>query len=179
MINKIKKLISLAILYTKGGVAYAKHVGVKIGANCRIYTTHFGSEPFLITIGNNVTVTSGVKFITHDGVGWLMRDEKGRRYIYNKIEIGNSVFIGVNAIIMPGVKIEDRVIVAPGSVITKSIPSGVIVAGIPAKVIGKYADIEDRMLKEYISDKDMRKELSYKERILKIYKQEFKPYMTV
>ena len=171
------KLGSYVILYFKGKIAYARHLGVKIGDNCRIYTIHFGSEPFLISIGNNVTVTSGVKFITHDGSTWLMRDQKGRRFYYAPIAIKNNVFIGVNSIIMPGVKIEDRVIIAAGSVVTKSIPSGVIVAGVPAKIIGKYDDIERRMLESYVSEEDINKTISYEERVKKVISSEFKPFL--
>lgn len=119
----------------------ARKTGVNIGKNCRIYTSYFGSEPFLISIGDNVTVTSDVKFITHDGSGWLMKDKKGRRYYYHGISVGNNVFIGVNSIIMPGVKIEDNVVVGAGSVVTKSVPEGcVLVAGVPARIIGRYDD---------------------------------------
>ncbi len=149
-------------------MAFAKAKGVNIGSDCRIYTTSFGSEPFLITIGHHVTVTSGVKFITHDGTGWLMRDEKGRRFLYQRIKIGNYVFIGVNSIIMPGVLIEDRVIVAPGAVVTKSVKSGSIVAGVPAKVIGKYDDIEKKMLDSYVYEKQLNMDVDYKERILQV-----------
>lgn len=177
MFQLVKKVKSYVILYVKGGVSYAKYMGVKIGNNCRIYTTYFGSEPFLITIGSNVTITSGVKFLTHDGSTWLMRDQKGRRFYYAPITIGDNVFIGVNSIIMPGVKIEDRVIVAAGSVVTKSIPQGTIVAGVPAKVIGVYNDIEKRMLESYISEKDFNKTENYQERIKKIVSSEFKPFM--
>lgn len=173
----IKKLHSLFILYSKGGVPYAKHLGVKIGERCRIYTTHFGSEPFLISIGNDVTITSGVKLLTHDGSTWLMRDEKGRRYKFQNIEIGNKVFIGVNSIIMPGVKIENNVIIAAGSVVTKSIPSGVVVAGVPAKKIGDYNSIANRMLKDCISDDDMDFNKSYIDRINEIKDSSFKNYL--
>ena len=52
---------------TKTGVEYALYKGVKIGDNCRIYTRSFGSEPWMISIGNKVTITSGVILLTHDG----------------------------------------------------------------------------------------------------------------
>jgi acetyltransferase-like isoleucine patch superfamily enzyme len=173
----LRHLKKFYILYTKGTVKYGRKIGVQIGEGCRIYTTQFGSEPFLIKIGNKVTITSGVKFITHDGSTWLMRDEKGRRYLFQRIDIGNNVFIGVNSIIMPGVKIEDNVIVAAGSIITKSIPSGVIVAGVPAKIIGSYSEIEKRMLDLYFSDKDLNKKLNYEERINSVLTTEFKPFL--
>ncbi|MDR2119194.1 MAG: acyltransferase [Tannerellaceae bacterium] len=155
---------------------YARHSGVKIGKDCRIYTVRFGSEPFLISIGNHCTITSGVTFITHDGSTWLHRDEKGRRYYYAPIEIGNDVFIGANTLILPGIKIEDNVIVGAGSILTKSVPSGVIVAGNPAKIIGSYDELKRKRLETFISDKEMDKSIIYKERILKVV-QGFKPFM--
>lgn len=174
----IKKLKALLVLFFSGKKRYAETIGVKLGKNCRVYTIDWGSEPFLITIGDNVTVTYGVKFITHDGSAWLMRDERGRRYSYSPISVGNNVFIGIDSIIMPGVKIEDRVIVAAGSVVTKSVPAGSVVAGVPAKVIGKFDDIEQKMLSQFISDADLDKTLGYKERILKVTVNEFKPFLT-
>lgn len=175
--KKIFKIYYLFYLILFGKKKYAKKIGVKIGENCRIYTTHFGSEPFLISIGDNVTITSGVKFLTHDGSTWLIRDEKGRRYLYQKIDIDNNVFVGVNSIIMPGVKIEKNVIVAAGSVVTKSIPSGSVVAGVPAKIIGRFEEIENKMLTSYISDFDINKKLSYKQRVLEVLTTEYKPYL--
>jgi acetyltransferase-like isoleucine patch superfamily enzyme len=177
MIGKIKWIIDIILRLTMNNISYARYKGVKVGQNCRIYTSYFGSEPFLISIGNDVTVTSGVKFITHDGSTCLMSDEKGRRYYYAPIMIGNKVFIGMNSIIMPGVKIKDNVIVAAGSVVTKSIPCGSIVAGVPAKIIGNYNDIEQRMLNLYVSDKDIDKTKKYKERVLQITNKKFKPFL--
>lgn len=175
---KLLKILSLFYTwYRQGGVAYARKIGVNIGENCRIYTKNFGSEPFLITIGNHVTVTRGVEFITHDGSAWLMRDQKGRRYVYKRIEIKDNVFIGVNSIIMPGVIIENNVIVAAGSVLTKSVPEGVIVAGVPARIIGKFESIKTRMLNSYISDEQLVQTLNYKSRVLMVVDNEFKPFL--
>ena len=135
----MKKIFKIILDYyykfKKGGVGYAKYKGVQVGKDCRILTSSFGSEPWMITIGNKVTITSGVRLLTHDGASWLFHDEKGRRHLYRPITIGNSVFIGSNAIIMPGVIIEDEVIIAAGSVVTKSVPRGKLVGGNPAKFI--------------------------------------------
>lgn len=54
---------------------------------------------------------------------------------FGKIVIGDWVYIGNNSLIMPGVTIEDHVLVAAGSVVTKSVPSGVVVGGNPAKIL--------------------------------------------
>jgi len=172
-----RKLITLGILYIKGKPAYARHLGVKFGENCRIITTLWGTEPFLIKIGDNVTITDGVRFLTHDGSACLARDEKGRRYLYAPIEVGSNVFIGVNSIIMPGVKIEDNVIIAAGSVVTKSIKSGLVVGGVPAIILGQFNDTNKKMLRDYISDANLDKSLSYKERVLSVTTDNYKPFL--
>ena len=149
--------IKWRVLYALKGSTYAARArGVKIGEGCRIYTSSFGWEPWLISIGDRVTLTSGVQFITHDGATWLLRDEKGRRYRYAPIEIGSDVFIGVNSIILPGVRIGNRVIVAAGSVINRSIPDNCVVAGVPAKFIKTFDEYERRGLAEFRSDVDRR-----------------------
>ncbi len=173
----IKLLKELFNRVTKSGVEYARYKGVKVGEGCRIYTTSFGSEPWMITVGNKVTITSGVVLLTHDGSTWLMNDENGRRYLYRRVEIGNNVFIGVNSIIMPGVKIDDNVIVAAGSVVTKSVPSGVIIGGNPAKIIGNYDQYKKEVMENYVSDKDMDKSLDYQRRIEKVIDNSFKKYL--
>jgi acetyltransferase-like isoleucine patch superfamily enzyme len=173
-LNLLKDYLTL-ILY--GNIKYARKKGVKIGNECRIYTRSFGSEPFLITIGNRVTVTSGVRFITHDGSTWLMRDNKGRRYLYRPILIGDNVFIGVNSIIMPGIKICNNVIVAAGSVVTKSVPEGSVVGGVPAKIIANYKDLQEKILTNYLTESDVDKSLNYRDRIEKIVEYEYKEFM--
>ncbi len=173
-----KKAKTAIILIFWGKLIYARSIGVKIGCNCRIYTTVWGTEPFLITLGNNVTVTSGVKFITHDGSACLAKDEKGRRYLYSPINVANNVFIGIDSIIMPGVRIGDNVVVGAGSVVTKSIPEGSVVAGVPAVIIGKFDKLKDKMLREYVSEKEINWTLSYKDRILQVTSWEFKQFLS-
>lgn len=161
-----------------GGVECAKYLGVKVGKNCRIYIKNFGSEPFLISIGNKVTITKGVIFLTHDGSTWLFNDDKGRRYLYNSIEIGNNVFIGMNSILLPGVKIGDNVIVGAGSIVTKSIPPNSVVGGNPAKFLINYFDYRERCLNQYVSEKDFILNISKKENIFSFSKKSsFKPFL--
>lgn len=72
----------------------------------------------------------------------------------------------MNSIIIPGIIIENNVVVAAGSVVTKSVPSGVVIAGVPAKIIGSYGDIEKRMLEDYISDDDIDMEVPLIKKVL-------------
>ena len=55
---------------------YLRKKGVKIGNNCKIFkSANFGSEPYLVSLGNHVRVNIGVQFVTHDGGYWVLRDE--------------------------------------------------------------------------------------------------------
>jgi acetyltransferase-like isoleucine patch superfamily enzyme len=170
----LKRIRTLYIMKFKPNIEYLRHIGIKVGENCRIYTRNFGKEPWLVSIGSNVTITANCSFITHDGSTWLMRDEKGRRYLYRRIKVGNNVFIGSNSIVLPGIEIEDNVIIAAGSIVTKSVPSGKIIGGNPAKVIGSFKDYKDRVLTNYVSDQDMDFEKTYMDRINAVLDKTFK-----
>ena len=74
IINRIKMLQYGICSYEKRASILRKK-GVKIGDNSEIYSTvSFGSEPYLISIGNNVRITAGVHFVTHDGGMWVLRN---------------------------------------------------------------------------------------------------------
>lgn len=118
-------------------VKYAKRLGVNFtGKNVTIYgKVNWGSEPWLITIGDNVYITNNCTFITHDGGTLLFRNTIPDLEITKPISVGNNVYIGLNVIILPGVNIGDHSIIGAGSLITKSFPPGSVIAGNPARVI--------------------------------------------
>ena len=121
-----------------GNEKYARKIGVQIGNNCEIYSSvSWGSEPYLIKLGDSVRVTNGVHFITHDGGMWILRNLKllENSDSFGMINVGNNVHIGINAIIMPNVTIGDNVIIGCGAIVTKDIPANSIAVGVPAKVI--------------------------------------------
>lgn len=151
-----------------GGVKAARREGVRVGEGCRIYIADFGSEPFLVELGDRVTIAAHVRIITHDGSTALVKNEKGERYQrYARVRIGNDVFIGMNSIVLPGVTIGSRVVVAAGSVVTKNVPDGVVVGGNPARVIGPFSSYCEKVARTCVSDGELEGAVGYRRRVEK------------
>jgi acetyltransferase-like isoleucine patch superfamily enzyme len=123
-------------------IAYAKSQGVKIGKNCRLINVKFGSEPYLITLGDHVSATE-TRFITHDGGVWVFRDKEPDIDVLSPIKVGNNVFLGLGVIVMPGVAIGDNVVIGAGAVVVKDIPSNTVAVGVPAKPIKTIAEYRE------------------------------------
>lgn len=169
----IKFLISRLSLFFwrffKTPEQYARHIGVSIGDNCLIDTREWGSEPYLITIGNNVQITRCVSVFTHGG-GQSVRSLFPDFDVFGKVVIEDWAYVGGHSIIMPGVTIGEGALVAAGSVVTKSIPPHVVVGGNPAKYICTVEEYIERNRKYNIGTKN----LSFKEKknILQILPEE-------
>ena len=160
LIRFINKFIYLYYVYLRANhIAYARYLGVKIGKNCSIATLYFGSEPYLIEIGDHVQITNDVRFYTHGG-GWVFRKEYPDFDTFGKIKIGDNVYIGNCVLVMPGVTIGNNVIIGAGAVVTRSVDEGKIIAGNPARVIGETQDL----LKKYLPLNLNTKRLSAKEK---------------
>jgi len=127
----------------------------------------FGSEPYLITIGDNVRLTHGVTFHNHDGGVGILRAKYPGIDVIKPIHIGNNVFIGSHATIMPGVTVGNNVIIGASSVVTRDIPNDVVVAGIPAKIIKTLPEYEEKVLQEAMYIKNRANPELRKEEILK------------
>jgi acetyltransferase-like isoleucine patch superfamily enzyme len=154
-------------------IEYLRYLGVRIGQGCSVYTDphNFGTEPWLVEIGNNVTLGQSVLFITHDGTSRLFRDRLpgmspfGNRF--GTVVIRDNCFIGDNAILLPGVEIGPDSAVGAGSVVTKTVPPRTIVAGNPARPIRTLDQYIESYLQRMIPleamDRDaLRKELTTK-----------------
>lgn len=133
---------------------YARHIGVTIGDNCYIATKDFSSEPYLITIGNHVQITSDVKFFPHSG-GWVFREEFPGFDTFGKIIIKDNVYIGNNVLILPGVTIGNNVVIGAGAIVTKSFSDGVVIAGNPARVIKTVDELKHSLLPYNVNSKEM------------------------
>jgi acetyltransferase-like isoleucine patch superfamily enzyme len=130
---------------------YARSIGVTLGDNVFFYgmpSGMFSTEPWLIKIGNNVHITSGVAFVTHDGGTLILRKEVPDLEWTAPITIGNDVYIGVRSLIMPGVTIGNRVIIGAGSIVTRNIPDNSVAVGAPARVIKTVDEYLDQMKKK-------------------------------
>lgn len=109
---------------------------MKFGKNVRITgMPRWGSESYLINIGNDVTITQDVVFHTHDGGVHVLRKNNPGLNIFGTITIGNNVFIGSNVILMPNVHIGNNVVIGSGSIIARDIPNNCVAIGAPARPI--------------------------------------------
>lgn len=138
-------------LLRRDPVQYARWLGVRVGDDRRfigVSSATFGSEPYLVSIGDHVTITAGVRFVTHGGGVWVFRERYPDIDVIKPISVGRNVFIGLNSIILPGVTIGRDCVVGAGSVVTRDAPSGVVVAGCPARVIKSVDEYEDSVLAE-------------------------------
>ena len=132
----------------------AKLAGVHMG-NHNFISSHFWStESYLISIGNHCQITEGVKLFTHGG-GGAVRSFSPSFECFGKVTIGDYVYLGNRVMVMPGVTIGDHVLVAAGSVVTKSVPSNVVVGGNPAKFICSIEDYYNRNVKYNLDSKGL------------------------
>lgn len=125
-------------------------MGMKVGKNFQRLNNVLidDSHPWLIEIGDNVTLAPRVHILAHDA--------STKKFLgYTKIAdvvIGNNVFVGAEAVILPGVKIGNNVIIGANSTVTHDIPDNTVVAGSPAKILCT--------LEEYLNKEKSRMETS-------------------
>lgn len=126
-VSKLRTIIKNEVIEKFQYLIYNKIYGMDIHKSVRLSTKVLldKTNPKGVHIGSHTMITANVCVLTHDFVHRIHKDTY----------IGKNCFIGMNSIIMPGVKISDNVIIGAGSVVTKDIPSYVICTGNPARII--------------------------------------------
>ena len=80
---------------------------------------------------------------------------------FGKIKVGNNVYIGNDALIMPGVTIGNNVVIGAGTVVTKSVPDNSVVAGNPGRIIGNISSFKEKMLKYNFHSKSVKNKKAF------------------
>lgn len=145
--NLLKRVIYREKATSESYIRYLRGLGVSIGEDCTFYAPSQSpidiQYPWMITIGNHVRITAGVKVLTHDYSWSVLKLANGHEGeilgACGHVIIGNNVFIGRGTIITRNVTIGDNVIIGAGSVVTKDCASNGVYAGNPAR---KVTDLE-------------------------------------
>lgn len=123
---------SLRVLFHRlRGVDIGRNV--EIGYYCLIGNVHPGT----VHIADDAVVTANCVLLDHDNALYYTYGGPVR---IGEIHIGRHAFIGIGAIIMPGVRIGERSIVAPHSFVNRDVPDRTLVAGNPAREIKRYGE---------------------------------------
>ena len=178
-IKSIARFIKYQLYWKKHPVEYAKMIGVNILGGVKIYgKVEWSTEPWLIAIGDNVHITNGARFITHDGGTLIFRKYVPDLEITKPITIGNDVYFGNNVMVMPGCKIGNKVVIGAGAVVTKDIPDNSVAVGVPARVIKTADEYFEKLKRESLhlghlkgQEKDLalKKHFNYKGKSKGIY----------
>jgi acetyltransferase-like isoleucine patch superfamily enzyme len=126
-----------------GGLAWAQMLRERgdfyaMGDHCYIEPSAQITDRAYIRLGNNVRITACC-MMGHEGTVNMINRALGLRLDgVGKIDIRDNVFIGYGAIILPGVTIGPNAIVSAGSVVRSDVAEGDVVAGVPAKRVGRF-----------------------------------------
>ena len=149
MLIRTLRMVRDRVQAARDPVGFARRIGVTVGEGCKLVAigrVTFGSEPYLITLGNKVAVAAEARFITHDGGLWVFRDKYPNIDHVAPIVVHDNVMIGLGAVIMPGIEIGPNAVVAARAVVTRPVPAGTVVAGLPARVICTIDEYEANAL---------------------------------
>lgn len=127
--------------------------GLKLGKNVVVRNNvSFGSEPFLVEIGDESRIGAGTSFVTHSGFTVNLRKISGYEEVRNfgHIKIGKNCAIGNGCVILQNVEMGDNCVLGANSVLSDSMPSNSVFGGNPAKYICEIEDYGDVLKKTTI-----------------------------
>jgi len=140
-------LLGLLVKVAPRGVINVLHRwrGVTMGKDCFIDPTCTleTAYPENITLGDDVRVTIGAIIMSHIKAPHYLRDTGMVPVVIAPVVLKDHCFIGVNAVIMPGVTIGKAAVVASGAVVVSDVPDYTMVSGNPAKVVKKFPKPEN------------------------------------
>lgn len=151
-----------------------------VGNNTRICNNDFGSEPYMVYIGNDVIVASGVKFIEHDAsfynINRFLNFETNITEKIGPIILRDNAFIGAFSILLPGTDVGKNSIIAAGSVVNKKIPDNEVWGGVPARFIMKTDEYAQKLINRNNNLTWIGKDYTDKEIVLERQKYFFKVF---
>ncbi len=119
-----------------------------MGTGCVIQTNVTITDPAHLSLGNNVWL-SGCTLFGHGGAVGMLKAATGRHLDrVAAIRVGNNVFIGHQAVVMPGVTIGDNCIIGSNAVVTRDVAPNSMMGGAPARLIGHTDAYVERLAAE-------------------------------
>lgn len=180
MLKKVKRILREWLQVERGGgslIDDAIKNGLKVGERVDFVSApNFGSEPYLISIGDDTTISFDCAFVTHDAATRVIRhlpDGNPETGYFGPIVIGKNCFIGCRTTILANVHIGDNTVIGACSLVNGDIPSGVVAAGVPCKILCTL----DEYREKHKEDFKYMNSLPYKEKkeyLLNLFKQEMR-----
>ncbi len=123
--------------------------GAIVGKNCFLQIRSLSSEPYLVEIGDSVSIAYGVDLMTHDGASVIFRDELPHLRFFGKVIIEDNCFIGAHATISAGVRIGKNSIIGPYATVINDVKPGSIMIGNPAIRVSTVEKYKQKCLMEW------------------------------
>lgn len=146
-IQKRKKLLKKIIGKTKENFWIEQSFWCDYGYNIELGENFYANHNFVVldpgkvTFGDNVFIGPNCSFYTAQHPLDVETRNRGLEYAFS-ITVGDNVWFGGNVTVLPGVTIGSHTVIGAGSVVTKDIPSGVLAAGNPCRVIREITDAD-------------------------------------
>lgn len=157
ILHKIRRQLTHVTVVTNDPIEHYRTLGTTIGHNVSliepISPVIFSSEPYLVSIGDNTTISFDVAFVTHDAATRVIRhlpDGDPETVVYGPIIVGKNCFIGCRSVILPNVTIGDNSIIGAGSIVNRNIPANCVAAGNPCKIICTLEEYREKHKDDFL-----------------------------